>query len=83
VFYQSKKNIRNLSKYGEVVFVSEKKNYACLYLDIEKADKTSAELKKLPFVKSVKQGQMVNLAPDFGEAFQEYIHEEKTRVTEK
>ncbi|MDR0299619.1 MAG: YlbG family protein [Streptococcaceae bacterium] len=80
VFYKSKKNVHNLSKYGEVVFVSEKKNYACLYLDKEKADEISIKLTKLPFVKSVKQGQMMDLAADFGEAFQEYVQEEKIKA---
>ncbi|HEY0221870.1 DUF2129 domain-containing protein [Lactovum miscens] len=79
VFFRSKKDARHLSKFGEVVFVSEKKNYACLYLNSGETDSKAAELKKLPFVKFVKKGQMMNLASDFGEAFADYIGETAIR----
>ena len=80
VFYQSRKQVRQLSKFGDIVYVSEKHNFACLYIEADDARRKISELRRLPFVKRVKEGYLQELAENFNTAFEKTNEEVSAEI---
>ncbi|MFV0555949.1 MAG: DUF2129 domain-containing protein [Lactovum sp.] len=79
VFVRGKKNIPELSKFGDIVFISSQKSYACIYVDLKKSLDIVRKLKKIPFVKYIKLGRMSTLSEDFSVSFEEINEELKEK----
>ncbi|MFC2950218.1 YlbG family protein [Virgibacillus sediminis] len=65
VWFQHMKNIKQLKRYGHIIYTSKRLKYAVIYVnqpDIEEAEK---KLKKLSFVFKVERSQKPFLETDF------------------
>lgn len=69
VFYKSHKNLRNLSRFGEVIFTSQKYNYSCLYVDQLDLNAIVLKLKEQNYVCEVRIGVLQELSSNFALAF--------------
>ncbi|MFL9694739.1 DUF2129 domain-containing protein, partial [Aeromonas veronii] len=65
----SYKGTRQLSKFGDVVYTSQKSNYSLLYVNNENLSDLLSKLKDLKFVKKVRVGHIKELDQNFSEAF--------------
>jgi uncharacterized protein YlbG (UPF0298 family) len=73
VFYSSYKYVRQLSRFGDLVYSSKKARYALLYVDTAVLEETVAKLQRLNFVKEIKVSALDDLDRDFSSAFQETV----------
>jgi len=55
VWFQHRKNIKHIKKYGNLIYVSKKMRYAIIYIDKSKIDSIEIDLLKLPFVSKVER----------------------------
>lgn len=69
VYCYSYKGTRQLSKFGDVVYTSQKSNYCLLYVNEENLSDLLSKLKDLKFVKKVRVGHIKELDQNFSEAF--------------
>ena len=69
VYCYSYKGTRQLSKFGDVVYTSQKSNYSLLYVNNENLSDLLSKLKDLKFVKKVRVGHIKELDQNFSEAF--------------
>lgn len=83
VFYSSYKYVRQLSRFGDLVYSSKKARYALLYVDTAMLDEVVPKLMDLHFVKAVKVSEFDHLNRDFSSAFQETIQEAKNEEMKK
>jgi uncharacterized protein YlbG (UPF0298 family) len=77
VFYSSYKYVRQLSRFGDLVYSSKKARYALLYVDTASLEEVVAKLNTLNFVKEIKVSELDDLNRDFSSAFQETVKEVK------
>jgi len=68
VWFQHRKNIKHLKKYGNIIYVSKKMRYAVIYVDQRTIDEFEKELKKLSFVSKVERSQKPFIKTDFENA---------------
>lgn len=61
VWLKGKRNTKRLMNYGLLHYVSDKLDYALLYVDTKKVDQTIERLKKEQDVKSVEQSHLKDL----------------------
>lgn len=69
VYCYSYNGTRQLSKFGDVVYTSQKSNYSLLYVNNENLSDLLSKLKDLKFVKKVRVGHIKELDQNFSEAF--------------
>lgn len=69
VYCTSYKGTRQLTRYGDVGYSSQKSHFTLLYVDEEKLDETLEQLNGLKFVKKVRVGHLKSLSSNFSEAF--------------
>jgi uncharacterized protein YlbG (UPF0298 family) len=69
VYCHSYKGMRNLSRYGDVGFSSQKLNYSLLYVDKKNVPELLEQLNALKFVKKVRVSFMKDMNTNFSEAF--------------
>ncbi len=69
VYCYSYKGTRQLSKFGDVIYTSQKSNYSLLYINNENLSDLLSKLKDLKFVKKVRVGHIKELDQNFSEAF--------------
>ena len=50
VWFQHRKNIKHIRRFGHLIYVSKKMNYAVLYVDQDEVEKTREKLLKHPYV---------------------------------
>lgn len=55
VWFQHRKNIRTIKKYGHLIYVSKKMRFAVIYVNQDEIEAIESEIVKLPFVKKVQQ----------------------------
>lgn len=55
VWFQHRKNIRTIKKYGHLLYVSRKMRYAVLYVNRDEIEAIENELLKYPFVKKLQR----------------------------
>lgn len=53
VWYQHRKNIKHIRKYGHLIYTSHKLKYAVLYVNQDEIEEIENSLLKLPFVSKV------------------------------
>lgn len=53
VWYQHRKHIRHIKRYGNLIYISKKMRFAVLYVNQEDVEKIENELLKLPFISKV------------------------------
>lgn len=53
VWFQHRKNIRNIRRYGHLIYVSKKMRYAVLYVDQVDLENIVEDISTLPFVSKV------------------------------
>lgn len=68
IWFQHRKNIKQIRKYGNLIYVSLKMRYAVIYVDQEKLEKVEKDLLKLPFISRVDQSYKPFLKTDYENA---------------
>ena len=68
VLFQHRKNIKQIKKHGNLMYVSKKLRYAVLYINIDEVETIEASLLKLPFVSKVDRSYKHLLKTDFENA---------------
>ncbi|MEJ8778681.1 YlbG family protein [Pseudogracilibacillus sp. ICA-222130] len=68
VWFQHRKNIKQIKKHGNLMYVSRKLRYAVLYVDIEDVETIEASLLKFPFVSKVDRSYKHLLKTDYENA---------------
>ncbi|KRM99622.1 YlbG family protein [Loigolactobacillus rennini] len=67
VWVYSLKQLRHLRRFGTIYYTSRRLKYVYLYVDQAVAQKVSAQIKKLHFVKQVELSHRPELDMNFGE----------------
>lgn len=68
VWFQHRKNLKHIKKYGNLLYVSKKMRYAVLYINKEELDRTMEEMLKLPFISKIDPSYRPFLKTDFENA---------------
>ncbi|MFC3040223.1 YlbG family protein [Virgibacillus xinjiangensis] len=55
VWFQHMKNIKQLKRYGHIIYTSKRLKYAVIYVDQTEIEETEQKLKKLSFVFKVEK----------------------------
>lgn len=81
VWFQHRKNIKHIKRFGNLIYISRKLRYAVIYVDREKLAETEENLLKLPFISKVEQSYKPFVNTDFENALpdQAKIYDYKTR----
>lgn len=69
VYCYSYKGTRQLSRFGDIVYSSQKSHYSLLYVNNDEVADLLNKLKELRFVKKVRVGHIKELDQNFSEAF--------------
>ncbi|MFC4653381.1 YlbG family protein [Lactococcus nasutitermitis] len=80
VYSNSHKGSRQLTRFGDVNYTSQKAHYSVLYINQENLEATLEELKKLKFVKKIRVGHIKELNKNFSEAFAQTNSEVKQEM---
>ncbi len=57
VWFQNRRNIKQIKRYGHLIYTSKKLKYAVIYVDQEKIDTIEEKIKKLPFILKTSRSQ--------------------------
>jgi len=68
VWFQHRKNIRHIKRYGNLLYVSKKMRYAVLYVNQDDIEKTMNTMLKLPFISKIDVSERPFLKTDFENA---------------
>lgn len=68
IWFQHMKNIRQIKRYGHLIYSSKKLKYAVIYVDQEDLDSVESNLLRLPFVSKVDRSYKPFLRTDFDNA---------------
>lgn len=68
VWFQHRKNIRHIKRYGNLLYVSKKLRYAVLYVNQEEIEKIMNTMLKLPFISKIDVSERPFLKTDFENA---------------
>lgn len=68
IWFQHRKNIKQIRKYGNLIYISLKMRYAVVYVDQDKIEKVEKDLLKLPFISKVDRSQKPFLKTDYENA---------------
>ncbi|GBG96059.1 YlbG family protein [Lactococcus termiticola] len=82
VFCHNYRSIRQLSKYGELLYSSQKAKYGLLYIDKKDLDENLEKLRGLKAVRKVRVSQMDKLSDNFSEAFEQTNQAVKEEMAE-
>ena len=80
VYCTSYKGTRQLMRYGDVGYSSQKSYFTLLYVSEEKLEETLKQLNALKFVKKVRIGHLKDLSANFSESFSETNREVKEEM---
>ena len=69
VYYTSHKGARQLARFGEVIYTSQKSHYSLLYVEDQKLSALLEQLKSLKFVRKVRISHLKEMNKNFSEAF--------------
>lgn len=53
VWFQHRKNLKHIKKYGNLLYVSRKLRYAVLYINQDELEETMEKMLKLPFISKI------------------------------
>ncbi|WP_163970766.1 YlbG family protein [Oceanobacillus halotolerans] len=68
VWFQHMKNVRNLKRYGHIIYVSKKLRYAVIYVNEIDIHSIETKLLRLPFVSKVEQSYKPFIQTNFENA---------------
>lgn len=68
VWFQHRKNIKHIKKFGNLIYVSKKMRYAIIYIEQSKINTIESDLLKLPFVSKVERSYKPFLKTDYENA---------------
>lgn len=68
VWFQHRKNIKHIRRFGNLLYVSKKMRYAVIYIDQNKLDSIVEDVSKLPFITKVDVSYKPFLKTDFDNA---------------
>jgi len=68
VWFQHRRNIKHIKKYGNLIYVSKKMRYAIIYVEQSKIDSIESDLLKLPFISKVERSYKPFLKTDYENA---------------
>lgn len=68
IWFQHKKNLKHIKRYGHLIYVSKKLRYAVLYINQDELDETMEELLRFPFISKVIPSYRPFLKTDFENA---------------
>lgn len=68
VWFQHRKNIKHIRRFGNLLYVSRRMRYAVLYVDQVELDAIIKDLSKLPFVSKVDVSYKPFIKTDFENA---------------
>lgn len=68
VWFQHRKNIRHIKRYGNLLYVSKKLRYAVLYVNQDELKEIVNTMLKLPFISKIDESQRPFLKTDFENA---------------
>jgi len=80
VYCYSHKGTRQLSRFGEIAYSSQKSHYSLLYVNQEELSDLVKKLEDLKFVKKVRVGHIKELNQNFSEAFNQTNLEVKEEI---
>lgn len=68
VWFQHRKNIKHIKRFGNLIYVSRKLRYAVIYVDQANIDAIEEEIFKLPFISKVERSFKPFVNTDFENA---------------
>ncbi|GAB3799913.1 YlbG family protein [Virgibacillus kimchii] len=68
VWFQHKKNIKQIKRHGHLLYISKKMKYAVIYVNASDIERMEEKLLKLPFVSKVERSYKPYVATDFHNA---------------
>lgn len=68
VWFQHRKNIKHIKRFGNLIYVSRKLRYAVVYVDQANIDAIEEEIFKLPFISKVERSFKPFVNTDFENA---------------
>lgn len=68
VWFQHRRNISQIKRYGHIIYVSHKMRYLLLYVNRDEIDEKEAQLKNLPFVIKLERSYKPYLKTSFENA---------------
>ena len=71
VYCSSYKGNRQLTRFGDLGYISRKANYSVLYVNESEVEEVTEKLKQLKFVKKVRPSHLKDMNTNFSEAFVE------------
>jgi len=68
VWYEHRRNIKHIKRFGNIIYVSRKMRYAVVYVNQTEIEEKMESLSKLPFIKKVDKSHKPFLKTDFENA---------------
>lgn len=65
IWFQRRRNIKQIKRYGHMIYASKKWKYAVVYVDQEHLDDVIAKLNNLPFIKKVQHSHKPYVRTNF------------------
>lgn len=65
VWFQNRRNIKQIKRYGHLIYTSKKLKYAVIYVDQDKVDDIEAKLNKLSFISKISRSQKPFIRTNF------------------
>ncbi|WP_241559479.1 YlbG family protein [Lacticaseibacillus hulanensis] len=70
VWVHSLRQVRQLRRYGSVLYTSRRMKYVLIYVDAEEVDDVTEKISRLRFVRSVEPSHRNELDPEAGKAIE-------------
>ncbi|EXX85111.1 hypothetical protein BG53_09570 [Paenibacillus darwinianus] len=71
VWVSDLKAARNLEKYGTVHYMSRKMHYVVMYVNTERAEDTSRNIQRLPYVKRIERSYRNEIKTEYSKDMQD------------
>jgi len=68
VWYQHRRNLKHIKRFGNVIYNSKKMRYAVVYVNQSEVEEKEEALNRLPFISKVERSQKPFLKMDFENA---------------
>ncbi|NLI67473.1 MAG: DUF2129 domain-containing protein [Bacilli bacterium] len=65
VWYKHKKNLRQIRRYGHLIYASRRLKFALIYVNRDEIEEIEKKLNKLPFVKKTERSYRPFLSTNF------------------
>lgn len=68
VWFRQRRNIKQIRRYGHLIYASNKLKYAVLYVDQDKVNEVERKLKRYSFIKKIDQSYKPFIRTQFDKA---------------